>query len=139
MLKGKDSEYAKFFDFDNSTLVKAIGFDAKLARKAAIPAIAHMELANIFVDADVIPMVTNDSGAIVATYFNETETVTPVEAGALINAEGAVKTLSGVSSTTKGTIATYGDQLLFYVPPAGSKQKIVLIGWASALIAAKEL
>jgi hypothetical protein len=43
-----------------------------------------------------------------------------------------------VSSTTKGTIATYGDQLLFYVPPATSGQKIVLLGWASALIAAKE-
>ncbi|MEO7348937.1 MAG: hypothetical protein ABIW32_03620, partial [Terrimesophilobacter sp.] len=139
MMKGKDSEFDKFFDFENSTLVKSIGFDAKAARKAGIPAIAHMELANVYVDADVIPMVTNDSGAIVATYINETETVTPVEAGALINAEGAVKTLSGVSSTTKGTIATYGDQLLFYLPPAGSKQKIVLIGWASALIAAKEV
>lgn len=139
MLKGETSDYSKFFDFSESTLVKSIGYDAKQARLAAIPAIAHMELATVYVDADVIPMVTNDSGAIVATYVNETETVTPVEAGALINAEGAVKTLSGVSSTTKGTIATYGDQLLFYVPPAGSKQKIVLIGWASALIAAKEI
>jgi hypothetical protein len=57
----------------------------------------------------------------------------------VINAEGAVKSLSGVSSTTKGTIATYGDQLLFYVPAGSSDQKIKLIGWASALIAAKEL
>ncbi|MEO6942041.1 MAG: hypothetical protein ABI124_03365, partial [Terrimesophilobacter sp.] len=76
---------------------------------------------------------------IVATYLNETETVQPTEPGALINAEGAVKSLSHVSSTTKGTLATYGDQLLFYVPPAASGQKIVLIGWASGLIAAKEL
>jgi hypothetical protein len=98
-----------------------------------------MELANALSDAEVIPMVTNDSGAIVATYLTETEKVTPVEAGALINAEGAVKSLAGVSSTTKGTMATYGNQLLFYVPPVGSDQKIVLIGWASALIAAREL
>ena len=49
-----------------------------------------------------------------------------------------MKSLSGVSSTTKGTIATYGDQLLFYLPPASSDRKIQLIGWASGLVAAQE-
>lgn len=139
LLKGESSEFFKYFDLEDNSLIKSIGYDAKQKRKGSIPEIAKMELANIPNDAPVIPMVTNDAGAIVATYLKETETVTPVEAGALINAEGAVKSLSGVSSTTKGTVATYGDQLLFYMPPADSDQKIVLIGWASALIAAKEL
>lgn len=139
LMKGESSEFSKFFDLEGNSLIASIGYQAKLDRIASIPEIASMVLGNADGDAEVIPMVTNDSGAIVATYLKETEEVTPVEAGALINAEGAVKSLSGVSSTTKGTMATYGDQLLFYVPPAGSKQKIVLIGWASALIAAKEL
>ena len=137
--KGQSSEYIKLFDLEGNSLISSIGYDAKQERIAAIPSIASMTLSNAPGDADVIPMVTNDSGAIVATYLTETEQVTPSEAGALINAEGAVKSLSGVSSSTKGTIASYGDQLLFYVPPAGSKQKIVLIGWASALISAKEV
>ncbi len=139
LLKGDASQYSKLFDVADNSLIASIGFDAKQKRISSIPSIASMALGNIDGGAEVIPLVTNDSGAIVATYLKETEQVTPVEAGALVNAEGAVKSLSGVSSTTLGTIATYGDQLLFYVPPTGSKQKIVLIGWASALIAAKEL
>lgn len=139
LLQGEGSSFNKYFDLEGNSLIASIGFDAKQARISSIPEIAKMQLENNVGDAEIIPMVTNDAGAIVATYLEETETVTPVEAGALINAEGAVKSLSGVSSTTKGTVAKYGDQLLFYVPPAGSKQKIVLIGWASVLISAKEL
>jgi hypothetical protein len=65
--------------------------------------------------------------------------VKPVEGGASVNAEGAVKSLSKVTSTTKGTSATYGDQLLFSVPAVGSNEKIVLLGWDTGLVAAKEL
>jgi hypothetical protein len=138
LLNGESSPYFKSFDTSGDSLVASIGYDAKVKRKKSIPKIASMKFGNLVGVGDVIPMVTNDSGAIVAVYLNETEEVRPVEPGAIINAEGAVKSLSRVSSTTKGTIATYGDQLLFYVPPATSGQKIVLLGWASALIAAKE-
>lgn len=138
VLKGEESEFFDEFDTENDSLLASIGFEAKQRRKASIPGIAKMVFDIAPGAGDVIPLVTNDNGAIVAVYLNETETVRPVEAGAVINAEGAVKSLSKVSSTTKGTIATYGDQLLFYLPPSTSKKKIVLLGWASALIAAKE-
>ena len=138
LLKGEASEFFKLFDLENDSLYKSIGFDAKQQRRASIPAIASMEFGSAIGEGEIIPMVTNDNGAIVAVYLNETETVRPAEAGAIINAEGAVKSLSGVSSTTKGTIATYGDQLLFYLPPSTSDRKIQLIGWASGLIAARE-
>lgn len=138
LLKGEASEFFELFDLENDSLYKSIGFDAKQQRKASIPAIASMEFGSAIGEGEIIPMVTNDNGAIVAVYLNETETVRPAEAGAIINAEGAVKSLSGVSSTTKGTIATYGDQLLFYLPPSTSDRKIQLIGWASGLIAARE-
>lgn len=140
LLKGPESEFLDRFDLENDSLVKSIGFDAKAQRKASLPAIASMTFANELGQGDVIAMASIDNGAIVAVYLNEIETVQPVEPGAVINAEGAVKSLSGVSSTTKGTVATYGDQLLFYVPSlTSSAKKIVLIGWASALIAAKGL
>lgn len=138
LLNGEASEFFKYFDIENDSLYKSIGFDAKSERKASIPAIASMEFGSALGEGEIIPMVTNDNGAIVAVYLNETETVRPAEAGAIINAEGAVKSLSGVSSTTKGTVATYGDQLLFYLPPSTSDRKIQLIGWASGLIAARE-
>lgn len=139
LLNGESSKYFKLFDTVDDSLVASIGYDAKQQRLAAIPPIAKMTLGAAAGAANVIPMVTNDNGAIVAVYLNETEMVEPTEAGAVINAEGAVKSLSQVSSTTRGTLATYGDQLLFYVPAGSSDQKIRLIGWASALIAAREL
>ncbi|MBX3090938.1 MAG: hypothetical protein KF801_00335 [Cryobacterium sp.] len=139
LLNGESSPFLKYFDTGSDSLVTSIGYDAKQKRLASIPRIAKMTFGTAVGIGEVIPMVTNDSGALVAVYLNETETVKPAEPGAVINAEGAVKSLSRVSSTTKGTIATYGDQLLFYVPPGASDEKIVLIGWASALIAAREL
>ena len=139
LLNGAASKFYDRFDIVNDSLEKSIGAEAKAARKASLPSIASIEFANAPGDAEVIAMASNDSGAIVAVYLTETETVKPAEAGAVINAEGAVKSLSNVNSTTKGTIATYGDQLLFYIPPLTSDGKVVLLGWASALITAKEL
>ena len=63
----------------------------------------------------------------------------PVEGGASVNAEGAVKSLSQVTSTTKGTSATYGQLGAISVPAVGSNDKIVLLGWDTGLVAAKEL
>lgn len=139
LLNGVDSEFYDLFDIENDSLEKSIGAEAKAARKKSLPSIASISFANAPGDAEVIAMASNDSGAIVAVYLTETETVKPTEAGAVINAEGAVKSLSKISSTTKGTVATYGDQLLFYIPPLTSDGKIVLLGWASGLISAKEL
>ena len=139
LLKGKDSDFYSKFDIENDSLEKSIGAAAKAERKKGLPPIVSMAFANAPGDAEVVAMASNDSGAIVAVYLTETETVTPTEAGAVINAEGAVKSLSKISSTTKGTVATYGNQLLFYIPPLTSDGKVVVLGFASALIAAKEL
>ncbi|WFR66405.1 hypothetical protein P9139_16395 [Curtobacterium flaccumfaciens] len=56
-----------------------------------------------------------------------------------MNTEGAVKALSGVDSSTKGISATYGVQLLFYVPPVGTDDKVVLLGFTQGLTAASEV
>ena len=89
--------------------------------------------------ADAIALATNDAGALVAVNLNETTAVVPVEAGAAVNPSGAVKALSGLAVTTKGVLATYGDQLLFYIPPAGSSAKIILLGYSVGLVSATEI
>lgn len=137
--KGPTSESSKYFDTTDDKLIGLIGVEYRKSLLAALPATAKMEFANTVGPYDSIALGSNDSGAIVAVYLNETVTVTPVEAGAAVNPEGQVKTLSGVTGSTKGTVATYGDQLLFYVPSATSKQKISLLGFATGLTSAKEL
>ena len=88
----------------------------------------------------VVSFGTNDAGQIVALELADTETVRPVEAGAAVNPNGAVKALSGKAQTTRGITATYGIQLLFYVPQAGAEgQKITLLGYTQALVSATEV
>ena len=44
-----------------------------------------------------------------------------------------------MTSSKTGIASTYGYQLAFYVPPAGSDQKITLLGFAQGLVSAKEV
>ena len=138
--KGPTSESSKYFDTSDDKLIGLIGVENRKERQAKVAeSKGKMEFVNTVGPYDSIGLGSNDSGAIIAVYLTETVTVTPLEAGAAVNPEGQVKTLSGVTGSTKGTVAVYGDQLLFYVPSSTSKQKISLLGFATGLISAKEL
>ena len=137
--KGPTSPSSKYFDTSKDKLIGLIGVEYRKSLQAALPATAKMEFANTVGPHDSIGLGSNDSGAIIAVYLTESVTVTPVQAGAAVNPEGQVKSLSGVTGSTKGTVAVYGDQLLFYVPNSNSKQDIALLGFATGLISAKEL
>lgn len=105
---------------------------------AELGANGSIEFAAAAGDAEIIALSSNEAGALVNVYVTETRVVRPLANGRL-NSEGAVNTLAGVPSTTKGLTAEYGEQLMFYVPPVGSSEKITLLGFSDALISAKEL
>jgi len=91
-------------------------------------------------DGRTVALATNDSGAIVAVNVNETEIATVVNGEAVVNFNDAgSKALSGVTSSAKGIQKVLSDQLLFYVPAAGSTDKITLLGSTQGLISASEL
>ncbi|MCU1578389.1 MAG: hypothetical protein JWP19_593 [Rhodoglobus sp.] len=137
----KDVDSPSYLDFEKAgdSLRTSVGLANKQQTAAALPATAKISFGHMIGPADAIALATNDAGAIIAVNLNETTTVAPVEAGAAVNPTGAVKALSGVAVSTKGVVATYGDQLLFYVPPAGSDGKIILLGYSQGLVSAKEL
>lgn len=139
LVNGPESEFWTDFDMESDALFPSIGPEAKQKIKKALPSVASISFANEPGAADSVAMATTDAGALVAVYLTESETVKPVEQGARINTKGTVKALSGVSSTHKGIRSTYGDQLLFYVPPASEGGKISLIGFSTLLLSAKEL
>ncbi|WP_104135407.1 MULTISPECIES: hypothetical protein [unclassified Cryobacterium] len=116
-------------------------FDASRAdRQAALPTTASIEFGTAAGDGGTIALATNDSGSIVAVSVNETEIVKPINDGATVSPSGAAsKALSGISSSAKGILNTYSDQLLFYVPTAGSSDKIILLGFAQGLTKSAEL
>lgn len=136
--KGVDS--AAYLDFEIEEDGLRAGVAAYRASiKSTLPATASATFAISPGAGGVVALATIDSGALVAANLNEVTTVAPVEAGAAVNPTGAVKALSGLAITTKGVVATYSDQLLFYVPPAGADGKIVLLGYTAGLIKAGEI
>jgi hypothetical protein len=142
LIQGEAAPDYALFDAETDTLRVDIGFDAKAQRKADLPATASIEFTNGEGSEPSISFPTNDSGQIVAVLLDDTETVTPLEAGAAINTPAAVKALSGIARTAKGITATYGVQLLFYVPPVGGSDtaaQIELLGFSQGLTSAGEI
>lgn len=138
MVKGAESEFFELFDNEADALLPEVGAAAKAARAKALPTtkLAFSTLEGV---GEPIAMSTLNSGALVTVSTAEVESAKPKEAGAILSPEAATKALSKVSKTTSGVSATYAYQLLFYVPPAASGEKIVLLGFSEGLVAAKEL
>ncbi|GAB3616848.1 hypothetical protein GCM10027416_14050 [Okibacterium endophyticum] len=135
--RGSESESAGLFETEDS-LRTAIAADRE-KKTAELPSTASIEFSAAAGDGVPLALVTNESGAIVAAHVVEKEVVRPIEADAQVRLSGGIAALAGVTETTKGVEATYSDELLFYVPPAGSNEKIVLLGFRQALVAAKEI
>ena len=140
LTQGPDAAHNDLFEVDGDSLRIDIGFDAKAARKAGVLPSAKIEFTNGPNAEAPISFPTNDAGQLVAVALDDTETITPTEAGAAINSPAAVKALSGSARSTKGITATYGVQLLFYVPAVSDTgAKIQLLGFSQGLVAAKEV
>lgn len=135
---GDNSEFAPLFSGDADTLRGVIAADRE-AKKGALPTTASIEFSVAAGSGPALALATNDSGALVSVNIAENEVVKPLEVGAKIKTTGAVSALSGITETEKGVQSTYGDQLLFYVPPAGSTDQIRLLGFSQSLTAAVQL
>ncbi len=138
LLKGEASSFYPLFEATGDSFRAQIAQD-KLAKQSGLPSTASIAFGAAPGSGPAIALGTIDSGGIVAVNVNETETVKPVDAGATVSPTGASAALSGVTATAKGIKSTYGDQLLFHVPAAGSNEKIVLLGFAQGLISSAEL
>lgn len=140
LINGDASPFAEVFDPEGDELRAELGAQYKADRKASLPASATIEYSNGPSDDPIIAFGTVESGQIVAVGLDDVEVVKPTEAGAAINPSGAVKALLGKGQSTKGVQATYGMQLLFYVPPVTEEgEKIRLLGFTQGLVAAVEL
>ncbi|CAN5334146.1 hypothetical protein BH11ACT2_BH11ACT2_14930 [soil metagenome] len=141
----KDAKSASYplFDPNNDSLRTEVGLAAQKAAQKKLPKTAKLTFSNAPGTEPVIVLATLDQGAIVATELEETQTVKPVQTGATVNAPKSIKALSGKAVSTKGITATYGDQLIFFVPPqastTGTPGLIQLLGYGQGLISAAEV
>ncbi|WP_248703183.1 hypothetical protein [Curtobacterium sp. MWU13-2055] len=137
--KDSKSEYADMFATEGDGLRTTIGKAYKDKKAKSLPDTAKIEYSSEAPEDSAVAIATDDAGALVSADLNEIEKVTPTASGAEVNTEGAVKALSGVDTSKKGISATYGVQLLFYVPPVASDDKVVLLGFTQGLTAASEV
>ncbi|MBF4568911.1 hypothetical protein ITJ57_09025 [Plantibacter sp. VKM Ac-2880] len=135
---GDASSFAGLFDADGDVFRTQVAAD-RATKAAGLPTTASIAFSAAAGTGPNVALATNDSGAIVAVNVQEGETVSVVTAGATVKPQGAVAALSGITESAKGTQATYGDQLLFYVPAVNSGEKITLLGFTQTLTAASEL
>jgi hypothetical protein len=127
------------FEAEGDTVRVNYGAANKAARKAPLVGTSTLDFTNAPASGPVVAMSTIDSGAIVTVNVNEVETVRILQAGAVAKATPEVKAITGKAESTKGLSATYGYQMLFFVPSVEEGGKIVLLGYSQGLVAASEL
>ena len=90
-------------------------------------------------DASPIALATADGGALVAVYMKDITTIKPKKRNSGITVNELEQVALGAKGSLKGVVSTYGDMLMFYVPPVGSNGKVQLLGWQSYLLKVKSL
>ncbi|MFM6967734.1 MAG: hypothetical protein ACKOWN_02235 [Microbacteriaceae bacterium] len=137
LLRGKESDFAPLFV--NDTLQEQIGAPAKSDRQTKMTGKAQFSWIESVTDDPPVVFATSDAGAMIAVTIRESEIVKPVKNGSAISTEGAVRVMSGRSSSLRGIQANYEYQLLMYVPPLGTTDQIKLLGYSYALVSANDL
>lgn len=136
---GDASSFAPLFESEGDSLRGQVGVDKKNTDRATLPSTASIEFSSKPGASSTVALATNDSGALVAVSLDEVTTVKPVAVGSTVSPSGVVQTLLGTDKSTTGIESTYGYQLLFYVPPVGSEEKIVMLGWSQGIVSAVQL
>jgi hypothetical protein len=88
-------------------------------------------------DGSLRALRTADGGAVVFGHMESVMSSVPAEAGATVELSPEFAALAGEDSTTEGVDVTYGESVFVYVPPAGSDDRLTLVGVAQGLVDAE--
>ncbi|GAA4149405.1 hypothetical protein [Leifsonia shinshuensis] len=143
LLNGDKSKWYPSFDLTDDKLVAQVGASWKQQEQARLAQqfgnTSSLTFSSRVGAGPVLSMATNDSGAIVWVNPEEVQLHKVTEAGAQVIAGATTAALSGVAQSNTGLESVYGYQLAFYVPPAGSNEKVRLLGFAQGLVSAREV
>ncbi len=143
LLNGDKSKWLSSFDLTDDKLVAQVGASWKQQEQARLAQqfgnTSSLTFTSRLGSGPVISMATNDSGAIVWVNPEEVQLHKVQEAGAQVIAGATTAALSGVAQSNTGIESVYGYQLAFYVPPAGSSEKVRLLGFSQGLVSAREV
>ncbi|MEY4499724.1 MAG: hypothetical protein RL319_712 [Actinomycetota bacterium] len=134
--RGAASLSAPLFDLDNE-FYKQVS-QAQKAQATQLST-ANISYTHKLGDNNVVSLATSNGGALVAVYQTDVYTIKPKKANSAVGVSGQEAILLGANGSTRGVQSTYGDMLLFFVPPVDEKSKIKLIGATQGLISVRSL
>jgi hypothetical protein len=136
--KGDQSEFASLFDATDDG-VRAQDAKRKTDFPASIGETGSVEFSATADSATPVAMSTVESGALVSVTVKLGIIAKPTAEGAKVNANPEVQAITGLTDSAKGFDTVRTAQMLMYVPPVNSGEKIRLYASSTHITSAKEL
>ncbi len=143
--KGDKSEFHDKFDKTALAFAKSVQDSRATLQQALKDANADTTSSLTFAASagkePPVSMSSIDSGAIVAVTLDDSQTIKPTSADAVIKLDKnpSAKALTGVDQSATGFVSVYGVQLFFAVPAQGSDDKITLLAASQQLQSVTEI
>ena len=143
--QGEKSEFSDKFDKSALAFAKAVQDSRATVVQALKDANADTTSSLAFAASAgkeaPVSMSSIDSGAIVSITVDDSQTIKPTSADAVIKLDKnpSAKALTGVDQSATGFVSVYGVQLFFAVPAQGSNDKITLLAASQQLQSVTEI
>lgn len=130
---GNESSWSLVLDPDNEYIK-----DVSAVQQGLVDTLTNANLTfdHQLSDQEPVLLSTIDGGALVAIYMVDTYRIIPKSRGDAVAISGDEAILLGSGGSASGIETRYGAMLLFYVPAAGSDQRITLLGATQQLLTA---
>jgi hypothetical protein len=138
--KGVEGKYASEFDLASDEFYAALS-ESQIQQKADVEKVsATIQFQHAIGDPNIIGMLTVESGGLVAIAMNDTSIIRPKVRGAAVSVTQLdQKLLLNAPGSATGLKIVYSNMLLFYVPVAGSEEKIRLVGASQGLLSVRSI
>jgi outer membrane murein-binding lipoprotein Lpp len=138
--KGGESKYSTEFDLASDEFYAALS-ESQIQQKDDVEKVsATIKFQHSLGNQNILGMLTVESGGLVALTMNDTSTIRPKISGAAVSVTQLdQKTLLDAPGSATGLRIVYSNMLLFYVPVAGSQEKIRLVGASQGLLAVRSI
>lgn len=138
--KGLASKFATEFDLASDKFYAALSESQTQQTADLKKANATIRFQHSLGNANIIGMLTLESGGLVAISMNDTSLVRPKIRGVAVSVTQLDhKILLDAPGSASGLKIVYGNMLLFYVPVAGSEEQIRLVGASQGILSVKAL
>ncbi len=135
--KGSLSVFYNLFNLENDKYYE----DVSALEQAQVQKLtkAKIKFKHYLGSSRVLSLSTASGGALVAVYMKDDYTIKPIKAGSGVTVSGNEKIMLGTAGSVKGVRSTYGNMMIFYVPPLSVDEQATLLGVTQGLLAVKGL